>query len=159
MYCQNTSHSQNKRGVPRMSKIKMRCITCGKWFQAANAKEVTCPDCMQKARKEKMAAKMAPPTPNKTVGQGVNAPIRPAPTPPSKPKSVASSGTSHWLDTLSDVKVSEPDQPPPRPKIPSSPAPREQRGEPERPGYRVPGDQREERGPAGYREGSSRGPG
>jgi len=141
-----------------MSKIKMRCITCGKWFQAANAKEVTCPDCMQKARKEKMAAKTAPPAPNKTAGQGANAPTRPAPAPPPKP--AASGGTSHWLDTLSDVKVGEPDQPT-RPKIPSYPTPREQRGEPERPGNRGPGpgDQRNEHGPGGYREGGSRGPG
>ncbi len=143
-----------------MSKIKMRCITCGKWFQASNAKEVTCPECMQKARKEKMAAKTAPPTPAKTAGQGVNAPTRPTPAPPPKP--ATSSGTSHWFDTVSDVKVSEPEQPPPRPKIPSSPAPREQRGEPDRKGFRGPatgpGDQRDERGPGGYREGG-RGPG
>jgi hypothetical protein len=139
-----------------MSKIKMRCINCGKWFQAANAKEVTCPDCVQKARKEKMAAKSAPPTSNKTAGQGVNAPTRPVPAPPPKP--ATASGTSHWLDTLSDVKVGAPDQPT-RPKIPSSPVPREQRGEPERPGSRGPGDQRDEHGPGAYREGGSRGSG
>jgi hypothetical protein len=132
-----------------MSKIKMRCINCGKWFQAANAKEVTCPDCMQKARREKMAAKTAPPAPN--------APTRPVPAPPPKP--AASSGTSHWFDTLSDVKVGEPDQSAPRPKIPSSPAPREQRGEPERPGSRSYGNQRDERGLGDYREGGLRGPG
>jgi len=143
-----------------MSKIKMRCITCGKWFQAANAKEVTCPDCIQKARKEKIAAKTVPSAPNKTAGQGANAPTRPAPAPPPKP--AASGGTSHWLDTLSDVKVGEPDQPT-RPKIPSFPTPREQRGEPERSGYRSPapgsGDQSDEHGPGGYREGGSRGSG
>ena len=147
-----------------MSKIKMRCITCGKWFQAANTKEVTCPDCTQKARREKMAAKTAPPAPNKTTGQGANAPTRPAPALPPKPKPAASGGTSHWLDTLSDVKVGEPDQPA-RPKMPSFPAPREQRGEPERErsGYRSPvpgsGDQGDEHGPGGYREGGSRGSG
>src|SRR6266700_1372488 len=143
-----------------MSKIKMRCITCGKWFQSANAKEVTCPDCMQKARREKMAAKTAPPTSNKTAGQaaqGVNTPARPTVPPPPKPKAPAG-GTSHWLDTLSDVKVGEPDQPP-RPKIPSSPAPREQRGGTDRPGYRGPGDSRDERDAGSYREGGSRGPG
>src|SRR5229473_6115915 len=143
-----------------MSKIKMRCITCGKWFQSANAKEVTCPDCMQKARREKIAAKTAPPTSNKTAGQaaqGINTPTRPTVLPPPKPKAPAG-GTSHWLDTLSDVKVGEPDQPP-RPKIPSSPAPREQRGGTDRPGYRGPGDSRDERDAGGYREGGSRGPG
>ena len=136
-----------------MSKIKMRCITCGKWFQSANAKEVTCPDCMQKARKEKMAAKTAPPALNKTSVQGANAPTRPA---PPKPKPTTS-GTSQWLDTISDVKVGEPDQPP-RPKIlPSSPAPREQRREAEQSESRGPGDRRDERGPSG-REGGNRGP-
>src|SRR6266699_5928122 len=143
-----------------MSKIKMRCITCGKWFQSANAKEVTCPDCMQKARREKMAAKTAPPTSNKTAGQaaqGVNTPARPTVPPPPKPKAPAG-GTSHWLDTLSDVKVGEPDQPP-RPKIPSSPASREQRGGAERPDSRGTGNYREERGPGSQREGAGRGSG
>ncbi|TMD40626.1 MAG: hypothetical protein E6I90_14490 [Chloroflexi bacterium] len=50
-----------------MSKTKIRCNTCGKWFQSANAKEVTCPDCLQKARKEKMAAKAAPPSAGKAA--------------------------------------------------------------------------------------------
>src|SRR6266566_6770540 len=134
-----------------MSKIKMRCISCGKWFQSANAKEVTCPDCMQKARREKMAARTAPP---KTGGQAageVTTPAGPTVPPPPKPKAPAG-GTSHWLDTLSDVKVGEPDQPP-RPKIPSSPASREQRGGTDRPGYRGPGDSRDERDAGSYREG------
>jgi hypothetical protein len=107
-----------------------------------------------------MAAKTAPPASNKTAGQatqGANAQVQPAISPPPKPKPSAG-GTSHWLDTLSDVKVGEPDQPP-RPKIPSSPAPREQRSGPERPGYRGPGDHRDERGASGNREGSNRGPG
>ncbi len=168
-----------------MSKVKMRCNVCGKWFQSANAKEVTCPDCLQKARKEKMAAKAQPPTANKPTGQGVQetgTPTRPTAPPKSKP---ASSGTSHWLDTLEDVKIGQPDQPT-RPKLPSSPAPRENRGERsgersrhsdtgaggertgERGEYRGPGQYREEygqrgyqdeRGPGDYREGYSRGPG
>src|SRR5437588_7981236 len=152
----------------RMRKTKMRCITCGKWFQSANAKEVTCPDCTQKARKEKMAAKMTPPPTSKTPGQtgyGIEGPARPLPPPPkSKP---ASGGTSHWLDSLNDVKVGQPDQPPPRPKLPSSPAPRENRGGLERgaeqspvgPTTGGPGSYRDERGPGGYREGGNRGPG
>src|SRR5579859_7247912 len=145
-----------------MSKIKMRCITCGKWFQSANAKEVTCPDCTQKARKEKMAAKTTPPPASKTPGQGMGTSTRSAPPPPrSKP---TSTGTSHWLDTQGDVKVGQPDQPA-HPKLPASPLPRENRGgdEPERGGaYRGPGtyrDDRGERGPGGYREGGTRGPG
>src|SRR5438270_2875451 len=106
----------NRQGSLRMSKIKMRCTTCGKWFQSANAKEVTCPDCVQKARKEKLAAKTTPPT-SKTPGTEV--PTRPTAPPPPKP---ASGGTSHWIDEVSDVKVGQPEQPP-RPKLPSSPAP------------------------------------
>src|ERR1700730_14168473 len=95
------------QGSSRMSKIKMRCITCGKWFQSANAKEVTCPDCTQKARKEKLAAKNAPPTPSKPAaptGQGSGGPAHP-PAPP-KPKP-AHSGTSHLLDSLNDVQSGE----------------------------------------------------
>src|SRR6266704_1782879 len=145
-----------------MSKTKMRCITCGKWFQSANAKELTCPDCTQKARREKMAAKTAPPTgktPGQTAdGQGIGTPTRSVPPPP-KPKP-ASGGTSHWLDTQNDVKVGQPDQPV-RPKLPPSPAPRDNRGDEERGGYRGPGGYREgpARGPGNYREGGYRGPG
>src|SRR5437868_13616085 len=97
------------QGKLRMSKTKIRCNTCGKWFQSANAKEVTCPDCMQKARKEKLAAKSTPPTSSQGApGTGTNA--RPTPPPPPKPKP-ASSETSRWFDSVEDVKVSEPEQP------------------------------------------------
>ena len=152
-----------------MSKIKMRCITCGKWFQSANAKEVTCPECVQKARKDKLAAKAAPQAAPKTPGQGLPGtgnPSRPAPS-PSKPKP-ATSGTSHWFDSVNDVKVSEPEPPPQRPRLSSSPAPHEAYGGP---GTRGPGGyrDRDERpsGPGGYRDrderpsgpGSYRGPG
>ena len=134
------------------SKTKMRCATCGKWFQSANAKDTICPDCAQKARKEKLAAKAAPPTPTKaTVVQNTPPPPKP------KPQHVQS-GTNQWLDKLSDVKVAEPEQPV-RPKIPSSPKPRDTRG--------VPGDEREREdagntreGPGNYRdrESANRGP-
>ncbi len=147
-----------------MSKTKMRCIACGKWFQSANAKEVTCPDCTQKARKEKLAAKNAPPTANRPVGlagqAAANSPVRP-PAPP-KPKS-AQGGTNQWLDKLEDVKVSQPEQPPSRPKIPSPPVQRDNRGPG---GFRGPntngpnayrddrGPSGPPRGPAAYRVGS-----
>jgi hypothetical protein len=139
-----------------MSKIKMRCTTCGKWFQSANAKEVTCPDCVQKARKEKLAAKTATSS-SINLGQGVSS-TRPLPPPPPKPKP-AVSGTSHWIDRVEDVKVSKPEQP--KPKIPSSPPPRDTKGGTavEGPGSRGPGSYREERGPGSYREGFNRGPG
>src|SRR5262249_30906733 len=95
-----------EQGRPRMSKIKMRCITCGKWFQSANAKEVTCPDCVQKARKDKLASKAAPQAAQKIPGQGATGtgnPMRPAAGPPKQ--KTTSSGTSHWFDSVNDVKV------------------------------------------------------
>ena len=159
-----------------MSKIKMRCITCGKWFQSANAKEVTCPDCTQKARKEKLASKNAPPSTNRPAGPSGQAPSN-APRPPIQPPKPkpAPGGTSHWFDTLDDVKIAQPEQPPIRPKLPSSPAQRENRSGPggyregnsrgpgsyREGGNRGPGEYRESgnRGPGGYREGNSRGPG
>ncbi len=136
-----------------MSKIKMRCITCGKWFQSANAKEVTCPDCVQKARKDKSALKAAPQAAPRTPGQGLpgtGTPGRPAP--PPRPKT-APSGTSHWFDSVNDVKVSEPEPPPQRPRPPSSPAPHDTHGGP---GTRGPGGYRDERAPG---SGEYRGPG
>src|SRR5436305_15118990 len=103
----------------RMSKTKMRCITCGKWFQSANAKEVTCPECTQKARKEKLAAKNAPPITNKPASiAGHNTTKPPQASAAPKPKQTQG-GTNQWLDKLEDVKIAQPDQPPVRPKIPS----------------------------------------
>ncbi len=135
----------------------MRCITCGKWFQSANAKEVTCPDCTQKARKEKLAAKNAPQPPTKSLGTSGPAQrpapggSRPLPSPKPKP---ASTGTNHWLDTYQDVKVVQPEQP--RRPLSSSPGPvpRENSGH-EPPNYRdrQPNYKREDNGPRGpYRD-------
>ncbi len=132
------------------SKTKMRCATCGKWFQSANAKDTICPDCAQKARKEKLAAKAAPPTPAKTTV------VQNTPPPPKPKPQHTQSGTSSWLDKVSDVKIAEPE--PPRPKIPSSPTPRVSRD---------PGDTRDgedtgntREGPGNYRdrEGGNRNP-
>jgi hypothetical protein len=134
-----------------MSKIKMRCNTCGKWFQSANAKEVTCPDCLQKARREKLTARSSP-AGSPTAFPG-DAPPRPVPPPPPPKPKPASGASSHWLDTQNDVKVGQPDQP--RPKLPSFPAPRDNRGDQERGGYRGPagaGGYRDERGPGGYHD-------
>ena len=112
-----------------MSKVKMRCTVCGKWFQSANAKEVTCPDCVQKARKEKLVAKNAPPPAQKVAGATTSAAgtgtARPPVAPP-KPKPNIQSGTNQWLDKLEDVKIGQPDQPPVRPKAP--PVQREHQG-------------------------------
>ncbi len=134
------------------SKTKMRCATCGKWFQSANAKDTICPDCAQKARKEKLAAKAAPPIPTKaTVVQNTPPPPKP------KPQHVQS-GTNQWLDKLSDVKVAEPEQPV-RPKIPSSPKPRDTRGGPgDAPDGENAGTTREGSGNYRDREGGNRSP-
>ncbi|BCL83018.1 hypothetical protein ccbrp13_54830 [Ktedonobacteria bacterium brp13] len=130
-----------------MSKTKMRCTTCGKWFQSANAKEVTCPECTQKIRKEKQAIKNAPPIATKesnghTAHNTQSAQYSsPRPTVPPKPKPVKS-GTNQWLDSLSDVKVGQPDTPQ-RPKVPSplpNPAHQERATRPTAPN-----------GPGGYR--------
>ncbi len=136
------------------SKTKMRCATCGKWFQSANAKDTICPDCAQKARKEKLAAKAAPPTATKATA------VQNTPPPPKPKPQHVQSGTNQWLDKLSDVKVAEPEQPV-RPKIPSSPKPRDTRGGP---GDTRDGEDasitREDRGSGNYRdrEGGNRGP-
>src|ERR1700680_1907927 len=119
-----------------MSKVKLRCTTCGKWFQSANAKEVTCPDCVQKARKEKLAAKTTPPA---NTTPGTSSSTRPVPPPPPKPKPAE---VTRWFDKVDDVKIGQPDSPP-RPKFPPSPAPRDTRGP----------------GPGGYRDCDERGPG
>jgi len=127
----------------------MRCTTCGKWFQSANAKEVTCPDCVQKARKEKLAAKATQQTSNTKLVPGGISSTKPTPPPPPKPKE-ATSGTSHWIDRVDDVKVSRPEQP--KPKLPSSPVQRDVKSgtTAEKPGSR---------GSGGYRDRSYRGPG
>ncbi|GAC1639599.1 MAG: hypothetical protein NVS4B12_00110 [Ktedonobacteraceae bacterium] len=102
-----------------------------------------------------MAAKAAPPTPAKTTV------VHQAPPPP-KPKQQVQSGTNQWLDKLSDVKIAEPDKPA-RPKIPSSPAPRDTRGGPgdSRDAGSPPGNSREDLGQTTYREreGNNRVPG
>ncbi len=109
-----------------------------------------------------MAAKSAPPptATTRTSGQSTQGAANPprAVPPPPKPKSAG-----HWLDSLNDVKVGQPEQSE-RPKIPSFPAPRDTRGGQDR-GQRGPGGYREDRGPGGYRErerereGGHRGPG
>ncbi|GCE11479.1 hypothetical protein [Tengunoibacter tsumagoiensis] len=118
-----------------MSKIKMRCVTCGKWFQSANAKEVTCPDCTQKARKEKQAAKNTPPVATRPAP--VASPVQPKPAAAPRPKATQQGGTNSWLDQLNDVKIAEP-EPPPRPKVSTPPRAREQRRDSQNDGMRGP---------------------
>jgi hypothetical protein len=147
-----------------MSKVKMRCINCGKRFQSVNAKEALCPECNQKSRREKQVTKTGPQRP-------VSAP-RPVPPPPRPPSSPG--GTNHWLDHLQDIKVSEP-EPPTRSRSPQGPASRlpadarqpGREGSRPRPAERPLRTERERererewtgpRGPAQYWEAERRGP-
>ncbi|GCF08549.1 hypothetical protein [Dictyobacter arantiisoli] len=140
-----------------MSKTKMRCITCGKWFQSANAREVTCPDCTQKARKEKLATKNAPPVSNKIAGSGVQNVAKPVVPPKPKPKQ-GQGGTNQWLDNLSDVKVGQPDEPPQRPKV-APPVQRDRNAGPGGSGGYRPNYNAANAGPNTKRDARSYGPG
>src|SRR5579864_949749 len=148
------------QGISRMSKVKMRCTVCGKWFQSANAKEVTCPDCVQKARKEKLAAKNTPPpTQKSTEAANIKGASR-SPAPPPKPKQHVQSGTNQWLDKLEDVKVGQPEPPPVRPKSSSPPVQREQHAAQGASGNldSTKAHTPYERGSASYRSGGGSGP-
>jgi DNA-directed RNA polymerase subunit RPC12/RpoP len=94
------------KGVQGMSKIKIRCSQCSKTFKSANTKQLICPECEEKLRRER-AAKMKgaaqPAPPAQTVGSRVISPkpaTRPAPASHPKP---------HWLDQQQDVKVAAPE--------------------------------------------------
>ncbi|QBD79029.1 hypothetical protein EPA93_24810 [Ktedonosporobacter rubrisoli] len=96
-----------------------------------------------------MANRTPPSTFNKPTGlsgYGPGGQTRPAP--PPKPKQPTQSGTNHWLDTLSDVKVGQPDQPS-RPTF-NTPPYRDNRSS--QGPYRGPGNYRDERGPGNYRD-------
>src|SRR5258707_12199870 len=94
----NLCDCPNKQGSSRMSKIKMRCTTCGKWVQSANAKEETCPDCVQKARKEKLTAKAGQSSSLKTQDQEAQGPANPSPPIPHPPnQNPPTIGTGHSL--------------------------------------------------------------
>ena len=138
-----------------MSKTKLRCMTCGKWFQSANAREVTCPDCTQKARKEKQAQKNAPTTATK-AGPGTPT-VAARPAPPPKPKATAG-GTIQWLDKVADIKIAQPEEPVAKPKAPNPPVHRETANGTggNRNGERG-GDGQRGRSPAAYREGNTTG--
>ncbi|HET8912838.1 MAG TPA: hypothetical protein VFN23_15300 [Ktedonobacteraceae bacterium] len=118
-----------------------------------------------------MAAKSAPPASGKE-GSQVSAGAAPRQTIPPKPKPTTNS-SNHWLDSIQDVKVGQPDQPKPKPAFPT---PSRERGAQDRPDRSTTGgyqDERDshnmgghrsyndERGPAGrgnYREDNQRGP-
>lgn len=113
-----------------MSKIKMRCSQCGKSFKSSNTKQLICPECEEKQRRERAAkAKglVATPSAPTTVASARVIPARPA---VSKAPS-ASQQKSHWLDQQQDVKVGAPEPTdrarppkiePPRPAQPAASA-------------------------------------
>lgn len=102
-----------------MSKIKMRCSQCGKSFKSTNARQLICPECEEKARRER-AAKARGVQPPASVPAPVPHPILPAR--PAKPAAPPSQPKQHWLDKQTDVKIAalEPPAParPPRLDIP-----------------------------------------
>ncbi len=93
-----------------MSKIKIRCSQCGKSFKSTNARQLVCPECEAKARRERAAkakgaqAPSSVPTPAPRSVPSAR-PARPA-APPSQPK-------RHWLDAQPDVKIAAPEPPEP----------------------------------------------
>lgn len=89
-----------------MSKIKMRCSQCGKSFKSSTARQLICPECEEKVRRERLAkakgpqpgASTPPPTPPRQVPAKAAAPAAR----PEQPK-------QHWLDQEHDVKVAAPE--------------------------------------------------
>ena len=105
-----------------MSKIKMRCSQCGKSFKTANTKQLICPDCEEKQRRERAAKARGLPAASSAPAPTASTrviPARPvvnkAPA-PSQPK-------AHWLDKQQDVKVGAP-EPTDRARPPKIDAPR-----------------------------------
>lgn len=104
-----------------------------------------------------------PPPINKSggiTGQNSGSSSRSTAAPPPPKAKPSSGGTSHWLDTLDDVKIAQPDQPTPS-RFPTSPVSRDTLSRPgghhssgnSSGGYRGEGG----RGPTAYRESDSRG--
>ncbi len=89
-----------------MSKIKMRCSQCGKSFKSSSARQLICPECEEKARRERLAkakgpqpgASTPPPAPPRQVPVKATAPTAR----PEQPK-------QHWLVQEHDVKVAAPE--------------------------------------------------
>lgn len=93
-----------------MSKIKIRCSQCGKSFKSTNPRQLICPECEEKARRERAAK-----------AKGVVAPVStPAPATrpiasakPAKPAAPPAQAKQHWLDKQPDVKIAAPEPPEP----------------------------------------------
>jgi DNA-directed RNA polymerase subunit RPC12/RpoP len=102
-----------------MSKIKMRCSQCGKSFKSANARQLICPECEEKARKERAARAKGAQLP---ASAPAPAPRQILPAKPARPAAPASAPKQHWLDKQTDVKIAPPEPPassrPPRLDMP-----------------------------------------
>jgi DNA-directed RNA polymerase subunit RPC12/RpoP len=89
-----------------MSKIKMRCSQCGKSFKSSSAKQLICPECEEKARRERLAKAKGP---QPGAGSPPPAPPRVAPAKPATPATRPEQPRQHWLDQERDVKVAAPE--------------------------------------------------
>ncbi len=122
-----------------MSKIKIRCSQCGKTFKSTTTKQLICPDCEEKLRRERTAKSKgaaAQPAPSVQAASSRVIPPKPAarPAPASQPK-------PHWLDQQQDVKVAVPEpSEPARPPRLDSPVRREHASAPSMPGMIHTGD-------------------
>jgi DNA-directed RNA polymerase subunit RPC12/RpoP len=89
-----------------MSKIKMRCSQCGKSFKSSSTKQLICPECEEKSRRERLAKAKAPQAGTSTPPP---APPRQVPVKPAAPAARPEQPKQHWLDQERDVKVAAPE--------------------------------------------------
>lgn len=89
-----------------MSKIKMRCAQCGKSFKSSSARQLICPECEEKARRERLAKAKGP---QPGAGTPPPAPPRQVPAKPTAPATRPEQSRQHWLDQEQDVKVAAPE--------------------------------------------------
>jgi DNA-directed RNA polymerase subunit RPC12/RpoP len=88
-----------------MSKIKMRCSQCGKSFKSSSARQLICPECEEKARRERLA-KAKGPQPGASTPPP--APTRQVPAKAATPAARPEQPKQHWLVQERDVKVAAP---------------------------------------------------
>lgn len=92
-----------------MSKIKIRCSQCNKSFKSTNPKQQICPECEEKARRERAAKSKGLPPATSAPAPALRriAPPKPA----ANPASPATQARQHWLDHQQDVKIATPEPP------------------------------------------------
>ncbi len=103
-----------------MSKIKLRCSQCNKSFKSTNPKQQICPECEEKARRERLAKSKGLPAAANTPAPALKRVVPPRPI--QNPASTATQPKQHWLDQQQDIKIASPEPPesarPPRLDIP-----------------------------------------